>query len=59
MKISHLNSKIVEDSEELASSERAAETMRENFHRQVCPTHFIFTLIYDVPEIVIKILNIT
>lgn len=49
----------MEDSEELASSERAAETMRENFHRQVCPTHFIFTLIYDVPEIVIKILNIT
>ena len=35
LQISHLNTKIVEDSEELASSQRAADSMRENFHKQV------------------------
>ena len=35
LQISHLNTKIVEDSEELASSQRAADSMRENFHKPV------------------------
>jgi hypothetical protein len=35
LQISHLNTKIVEDSEELASSQRATDNMRDNFHKQV------------------------